>query len=61
MKITIEHVDVKCTIETPPGLVTWRELLPYIQGALEGVGFKFNGELDIVNDNEESEGDKDEG
>ena len=49
-KVTLEHGTTKVTIEVEEVGDTWRDLLPYIEQALRGLGFSFypNMELDMV-------------
>ncbi len=53
MKITIEHEGRSVTIEDKDA-VALPEVLELLQGALRGLGFVFDGTLDIYDDSKDS-------
>lgn len=53
MKITIEHYESEYAIKTPHDEVDLTEVLCLIGGLLKSAGFSFNGEVGIVNPEED--------
>ena len=51
MKITIELDDEKCTVESNSGVLL-DDALQLVKQALLGIGFIFDGDIELINDEE---------
>lgn len=58
MRITIEHYGNKYTCETEHDEITLTEVLCLFGGLLRSAGFSFNGEVDIVSQEDYENPDK---